>query len=492
MPLTKAQIIASLSLLPLSKLEILNKYQEFLIVPTDDTMANVTMSQMVQKAHDLADVYFPDWTDRSETDFGEFLVQLMALFSEKDFWYINAFANQSLLTKMTVYSMAFIRSVELGYRADLFTAATAPFTVIFDAGAVTNYDKGQLIIQLADGTKFTNSSVIALPLTIINYPLTTTLMQGAYNTETYSFNGRSVDLRKIKIDIETIDLYVEGVLWTKVEVFGSSGSSSTDYIVLPEEDGRCSIFFGEDGYGAKPIVGALIEVTYLNCTGVEGNVVTQTATVSKSVSTRIANAVTMNADATNGLDAATLGELKNKTLNYFNYRKAVLNEDSAKLWLMDQAEVSRAQVIITGNIVVFFFVNASGTTPSVTEIADVTARITPLISNGYFVNYAATTNINASTIDVTLYYLTGYDAVEIESLAKQLIQDFTDPIVLAEYDEDFGLNDVSVLLLSKIPGLNNVTFNTVAGLPAADITVGPGEILDKIALTNITATMVAI
>lgn len=488
---TKQDILDELALLPLSKLEVLQKYQQYLIIPTEDLLVNVTMQQMVTKAHEYADVFFPEWTDRSASDFGQFLVELFGVFSEKDFWYVNAFANQALLTKMSVYSIAFTRAVELGYRPVRATSATATFSLIFNDGAYYNYATGGIIVEV-NGTKFTNTSIISVPTTVNNYTLATTLTQGSYNNETYSFNGRSVDLRKANIDPRYIEVTVEGVSWTRVEVFGASGPTSTHFMVIPEEDGKCSIFFGEDDYGKKPTVGSLIEVKYLTCDASLGSIPQDTATINTSSSNRPLNAVTMSTASTGGFDPSTLAQLKQEALTFFNYRQSCLNEASTVAWLKAQPEVSKAYVAIAGTNVFFFFRNKQGDAPTLTEISDVTTRIDPLVSNGFNALYTATVTEDVATIDVDFFYLAGYDPSEIESVGKQLIQDFTNPAVLADYGVAFDLSEVSLLLRSKIPGLNNVTFNTVAGLAAANIPCATSHIMQKIALGDITVNMIQV
>ena len=118
--------------------------------------------------------------------------------------------------------------------------------------------------------------------------------------------------------------------------------------------------------------------------------------------------------------------------------------------------------------------------------------ITPYLENGYGVSGLATTYVDVSTIAAEIYILTGHDIPNAVSLTKQLIQDYTNPLVLAEYGGDFSLAGLEFLLKSKIPGLQNVVFITVAGIAAADVVVANTSILKKIALTDITITPFAV
>ena len=78
---TKQSLINNLSKYDVDTLSKLLKYADLILIPDEDLASNVTMQQLVDKAHNLADIYFPEWTDRSKSDFGEFLVELFALFS---------------------------------------------------------------------------------------------------------------------------------------------------------------------------------------------------------------------------------------------------------------------------------------------------------------------------------------------------------------------------------------------------------------------------
>jgi len=489
---TKAQILDDFATLPLDKLNRLYAYSKFLILPQEDLLTNVTMQQMVEKSNALADELFPEWTDRSETDFGMFLVELMALFSEKDFWYINAFARQTILRDMDVYSLAYLRSVELGARPDVFTASSATFGLVFVAGAANTYLTGDLKVKLEDGTIFTNTSPIVVPLTVSPFSYTTNLKQGEYASESLIFNGRNVDIRKKGVDMSTIELSINGTIWTRVNVFGQSGSTSTDYMVLPEEDGTCSIWFGDGTYGKLPDISDKIDLKYLFCKGADGNVALQTATITKSVTARACSSATMTTTSTNGVNGSSLSKLKNDTLNYFNYRKACINEDGTKTWLLSQPEVAKAIVFISGSTVNYFWYSKLGAAPTLSEQSVIRTRISPLVSNGFTPAYNATVFQNAGPITATAYYYDGYDPNEVESLAKQIIQDYTDPLVSNDFGKGFIQSEVNIACVSRITGLSNIVFNTIAGGPAADITSSYNQLLNKVALGNISLTMVKV
>ena len=496
---TKSDIITELSLLSLERLELLQAYSKFIIVPTEDLLTDVNMLQMREKIIQLGQQYFPEWTDQTATDFGMFLAELMCVSSEKDFWYINAFAEQTLLSKMRLYSAAFIRSTELGYRPATHKGSTGSADFIFPPGAAYTYNEGELIVETDDdGMKFTNITPVNVPFSGSSSNVNSSLRQGEYFKENTSFNGRSIDIRRKNVDIDTLQVRIDGILWTRVEIFGQSGSASTHYMVLPEDDGKCSIFFGDNTYGVKPRIGASCDLYFVCSDGALGNFNTnKTIKISKQNSLRPTTSVAITntgigPGAQGGINAPSISQIQNETVNYFNYREACINQASTLDWLLNQPEVGNGFVIIAGNSVNIYFLTKLGANPTVSEQNVILNRLTPLLVNGYFAFYNNTAFVNSSTTTVTASYLQGYEPSEIVSQVKQIIQDYTDPLIHAEYGGDYDLTTLSNLCINNIPGLQNLIFNVVAGVAPANIVVAPSQILSKIALGNITVNTVAI
>ena len=492
MPLTKPQILSHLATLDLNTLQKLYDYSAFIIIPDKDLLTNVTMREIVAKAYALAQNDFPEWTDRSEADFGVFLVELMGLFSEKDFWYINAFANQAILSRCTVYSIAFIRAVELGGRPDIIQSSSGQFSVTFGPGAAYTYLPGTIIFTLPDGTTFTNTISYVLALSGVPVIQSLTFYEGVYFSESFNFDGQSVNIRRTGVVPGTVEVSVNGTPWNRVEIFGQSGPTSTDYMVLPEDNDTAIIVFGEDGYGLKPNVNDLITVKYLTCKGADGNVAIQTATVTADSVSRPITAVTMTAENADGKDAPTLASLVNYTLNYFNYRKAVLNEDSAKVWLDEQAETTQQNTAMQGSILYFTFTGATGGAPTNPERVAVLLRITPLVGNGFTVTYVAPTLIPITDLTLDYYYLQGADTAAMEADIRQRLQDYCNPAVRAEFGQSFDLATIGLEIIANVTALQNLVFTVVNGAAAADVPVANFEILQPVALGSITLNGIAV
>lgn len=502
MATTKEQLLQYFRGLDVSTLERLQKYSKMLIIPDEDLLVNATMSQMVDKAHDLADSLFPEWTDRSKSDFGEFLVELFALFSEKDFWYINAFANEGILRKMRSYSNAFSKASSMGYQPVTCKGATCTFNVTFESGESASYERGDLIVDV-DGTKFTNDEAFTVEKSSASITKQVILHEGSHFAEDIDYNGYNVFLRRANIDIDSIQVTIDNVMYSQVRNFGNSSSDSTHFMVLPEEDGSCSIYFGSNGFGVQPSIGKSVRVEYRTCNGSDGNIPLAYAEVNDSLADRPATSVSMIGDAEGGIYAETLTSIKEKVPLYFNTKKSAINEDTAQSILDSFPFVHRSKVELLGKEVVYRIIPSSGyLEPTQSELDTIAEEFHPCLMMGYIGTYSVNTyrnlitsgNPSASKMILDVIVLSGYDTDSIESSLRQIMDDITNPLISAEYGGSFNKTETDILMRSNVTGVQSVTFKIQVGTQEQvmpDVTLGDTEIFrainqdDLIVRTNV-------
>lgn len=447
-------------------LQKLERYSEFLIIPDENLLTDTTMIQLVDRAHELADTLFPEWTDRSKSDFGEFLVELFAVFSEKDFWYINAFANEGILRKMRLYSNAFSQASALGYYPTLCRSSEAVFSITFAAGDEVTYGIGDLVINVA-GTKFTNDVAVTIPAQ--NSPRTVSMLlrEGTYYYEDVPFNGFNIMLRKKNIDVNSIMVTIDELTWERVPNFGMSGNNSAHFMVLPEEDGSCTIYFGDHGFGMKPALGKSVRVGYRRCKGADGNVPYNEATVYSDLPSRSVTAVEMQGDAQYGVYAESLTSIKEKAPLYFYTKRAAINEEVSESILNSFSFIYQSKVWRAGGEVHYKVIPTSGLPDLVSsEISLLQQDFHPYIMLGFTPVYETNTykdlltciNPNTSKMKVTLYMVRGSDLEGAGVIARQIMDDITNPLISAKYGKGFVRSEVIALMMGNITGLQNVTF----------------------------------
>lgn len=484
---TKEQLLDSFRSMDIPTLQKLQKYAELLIIPDEDLCTNVTMIQMVEKAHQLANVLFPEWTDRSKSDFGEFLIELFALFSEKDFWYINAFANEGLLRKTRSYPNAFLKALQLGYSPTRVKGARASFNLIFGGTGVIEYPIGSLILAV-QGYRFTNDEVF----TISTDTEVLSLCEGTYLSEDATFNGYNILISKANIDLDSIRVIIDNIIYTKVQTFGDSGEDSTHYVVLPEQEGSASIFFGSNGYGAAPEIGKVVHIEYRKCSGILANGKTGEVTVISSLEARPAISATIVGSAAGGLDAESITSIKEKTPLYFGNRKAALNTISAKEILETYPLIQRAKVTVLGNTVSYRVIMRSGAAePTLTEQQAIEADFTPCLPLGYVSNYVENAYIDfisgnsATSLKISAYVSRGYNLTNIEATIRQVLTDMTSPSILADYGKGFSKLEYDAIIKSRAVGLQNIVWAKQDNTALPDLVLAETSIFTPIDQTKV-------
>lgn len=490
MALSKTQIINALSLMSESTLQKLYSYSSQIIIPDTDLLVDVTMQQMVAKAMKLADQYFPQWTDRSQSDFGRFLIELIGLFSEKDFYYINGFANETFLSKIKNYADLFTRATEYGYEARLTTCSTVSVDVLFASGAIHQCSPGEIRFIDENGVTYTNPYAQVLTASGSNGSFYFVLCAGDLNTVTDNYNGYRFDITDNNVDIKnSLSVYINGVQWTRVPFFGLSTPTDTHYMAIPEEDGSVSLYFGDSINGLEPNIDDTITATYVRAKSFETpgtNLV-----VNKSDATRPALGIATTYSSTTGSLGESLEELRSNALSYKQAPTTMNTEDSVRLFLNKQAGVKRSSVVCLGNTVQYRVIPSDGTIATDAFLVSLGSLLTGL-TMGYTLSRQQTTYINCGPISLDLYYLAGADPSLVSAKTKNIISDYTNPMVLAEYGQDFSLYGLLHLVRSAVPDVQNIVYTMVAGTTPANIAVGSAEIMQPVSVGDITLNLIPV
>lgn len=492
MAYTKQDLIKQLSDFPTETLRKLLNYANLIVIPDEDLASNVTMQQLVDKAHELADVNFPEWTDRSKSDFGEFLVELFALFSEKDFWYINAFANESILTKMRSYSNAYSKAVSMGYTPRVTTPSTISVNLSFSMGTAETISVGGIILNI-NGKEYFNASAITIADNTAM--VTTTFTQGRHNVETYTFNGYCIFIRQYKINPESIQLAIGGVGWSKVNNFSNATNTSEVFVVVPEDDGSAAIYFGSNGVGKTPEIGISVEVTYDTCDGSDVAVTGSQVSIGSSTSTRTLLGATANGESTSGLNPESLASLVANAQLYVSNHGAVINEKAGEQLLNSFDFVYRSKVIVSGRTVHYYVVPVGINQATAKQIDFMAANFDPKVLMGYKAKFTSNdfvdllTRLGTTTIRVDVSYFRNYDENSIKNQVLQIVQDYTNPQAKATYGGGFIKSEIDGDIRSRVPGVQKVTFKIlkvdVTYDSFQDVELSASEIFNIVSTENI-------
>lgn len=495
--MTKDELVKYFSSLDINTLQKLEKYSKLLIIPDEDLLVNATMSQMVEKAHNLADAHFPEWTDRSKSDFGQFLVELFALFSEKDFWYINTFANESILSKMRSYSNVFSRAISMGYTPTTSKGAKAKFLVTFKAGEQTTYKRGELVVE-AGGFKFSNDDIISVPASTQESQMELELNEGVQLIEEVSFNGNNIFMRRPNIDLDSIALMVDDISYSRVGTFGFSREDSYHFTAFPEEDGSCSIYFGKDGMGFRPSLGKTVRIHYRSVAGGKGNITKSKAVISDSLVRREAIVVAMISDALGGTTAESITSIREKSSLFYNTKRAAINKSTAEKLLNGIDGVLKSHINVVGNEVYYQIIPIDGTlavTP--TLLKKVEEEFVPNILIGYVPRYQTTYTVDlvrassnglARKLVLDVIVSAGsYDNSSVADRVKQVLYSLTNPKLEAEFGKGLSKVDIELAIRSRVDGVQKVTFylDRQGGEIMRDVKLNSGQIFGTLLPENI-------
>lgn len=462
---TKEELMAYFQSTDVAVLQKLRSYADLLIIPDEDMLVNVNMVQMVAKANSLADSLFPAWTDRSKTDFGAFLVELFAIFSEKDFWYINAFANEGILRKMRSYSNAFSKSSTLGYQPETCSGASFLASVSFEEGVDTYYGIGDLTLTVG-GVNFVNTNPFTLAAKTSTFSQTVQMSEGEMHYKEIPFTGYSTLLDSENIDMDSIVVAIGGIEYTRVRNFGESSASSSHYLLLPEENGSVNIFFGSNGYGVTPPVGVSVQVYYRLCNTTAGNLPIGVITVTDSLTGRKAMSATMLTVSKGGKSGESITTIKEKAPLFFGTKRTVINEVIAVQILNSFPSVLKSNVNVLASEVKYQVIPTSGALElTADELLVLGTDFEPYVLTGYNASHYDNdyTELLGGLADADKLILEvnlskGVSSVATEAIIRQVIDDVTTPQLSAEYGVGFSKDVVDTLIKVTASGVQSVTF----------------------------------
>ena len=472
---TKAELLKQFEQFDKSTLEKLLNYGTLILIPETDLLTEVTQYQLVQKAHALADQLFPEWTDRSASDFGQFLVELFALFSEKDFWYLNAFSSESLLHKMAVYSNAYWRARELGYQPDSFTSATTKIRLTFEPGPEVLIAVGDIVLA-REGTEIkvsnTKPLLVQQSAAVVNHVLD--FAHGVYTTKTKDFNGKSFRLTETNIDASSMSLVDGGgIEWLKTNSFAETEATDKVYLVIPEENATADIVFGNNVFGYRPPAGLSMTATYRRGGGTIGNQEEiGTYTLQETVSGRTISSQVELLPLSGGVDQESLPSIQANAPLYFRTKGTVINPAACTDLLNRRPDVYQAFSYVWTKFVYFYVIPADGTTATTAFLEELRVFVNSVLIMGFESSPMQTTYVDLATTSYTAFALNGFVLAEKEVEIRELLMEYTDPLRLAKYGTPYNFAKVVSHVVSNVEGLTNMIVDTVQGLPAASFVGG--------------------
>ena len=221
------------------------------------------------------------------------LLNLMAYNTHMIGYYVHMLLDESYIDTARTRESMLSHSKITGYLPKGKRAATAEVTMTFRTNNTMEtvlVPKGEVFTSnnaVNDRRYFTNINDILLDgfvddygIRVFNSP-TIILYEGRLDNYRFIVNrqikGQRFIIRSSDIDINTLNVEVyekhsnNKIVYKKAGDLADLKKDSQVYFISTNEDGYYQIFFGNDVFGKSPPHGYVVDCSYVNCTGKEGN-----------------------------------------------------------------------------------------------------------------------------------------------------------------------------------------------------------------------------
>jgi uncharacterized phage protein gp47/JayE len=449
---------------------------------------------------DLAAQKLPEWTDRSENDFGRLLLETFAYVGDVILFYQDRIANEAFLETATERRSVIDLLSLIGYTLATPAPASATLTLTApnDAGTPVRVEVGARFATQAAPDKpaveFIYLPVTGVALEVprdasggeITFEITVTHAKQIIHEALGVSNGegnqgfrmaqRPVLLPRDPDAQDNLRLEVDQgggyEVWERRGTLLYSRSDDKHFTVKINDNDEAELIFGDGTYGRIPPSGSSIRATYLIGGGATGNVGRETIKVMQS-GVSVPVKVTNPEAASGGADRETIEHARQLAPSVFrSMDRAVTSEDYAAL-AMNVPGVVRAIAVSPSWNYVDLYVVAAGGLPATDALRanllryfDERRMLTVLVSvrEPVFVQVNITAEIG---VEPTRY------RADVEQRVRQALAD-----LFAIDNLSFGQNFYLSKVYEAIEGVEGVAFSTARfqGLRSDP----PGEVVDPV------------
>jgi hypothetical protein len=278
------------------------------------------------------------------------LIDLMAINGYRTAFYQNMILNESFLDSAVLRNSVLSRSKELNYLPKSAKSSRARVSATFTASgenAPYNIPKGSLFsTQIKNDTyTFTTDSALVVASANSTYEFETTLYEGYYVTDTYTYSagstGQSFQVTNRDVDIDSLSVTVYedgntvGAVYVRADTLLDLTNKSKVFFIEPSGVGYFNILFGDNNIGKRPKGDATIQLNYRVTNGYDGNGARVFALdFDPTASDELTSSVTVNTlqNSIDGIDEESLDSIKYNAPRHFQVQeRAVTATDYASI-----------------------------------------------------------------------------------------------------------------------------------------------------------------
>ncbi|NLR94856.1 baseplate J/gp47 family protein [Flammeovirga agarivorans] len=479
--MTKNELISRISKLDYEVIKQIYDYSTLSLKPSLANLTSVTSKQLVEKAHEYADTHFPEWTDRSASDFGQFLVEIFAQFSEKDFWYLNNFASNSLVYNTNDYTTAFIRSIYYGHTPKRYSPVILNISMTVSAGEEYLIPKGELRLSLDDlGLIAVNRDPIKLVESNVSRTMNAFFSVGEFNTYSAEYLGKEIFLPDTDIDYKTISVEIEGENWTFLEDFFGEASSKV-FTAFPRSEASYNLHFGDNIFGQRPNIGSLVKVDYLTAPDRVSYVdpTSNVSVVSNPSSERDLSLIQV-VSSTKQTEEETLADLKKNCAVGVSVRNGITNKKSCEILVNSIPEILKSNAQIVLNTVTVRILLTSTEEATEEDRENLLSEIADFIPAGYDFYTSKNEYVELEDLTVTLYVISSVDIKEACKSASIVIKDSIARYIDGGYGVGVDATTIRNALAAKVRGFTNISIDSINNKAISNLSISEFELLTDI------------
>lgn len=494
----RATLLSQLNLFDTPTLEKLVTIGNSILSPMNSELTSVDFSAMVNqvlKPGGLADRYFPEWTDRSASDFGRFLVEIFALYSDKDFFYINHYSREGFIGVAELYRSIYHRALHQGFKPTSNVSATGDVQLIFSSGVDEFVPRGSIVLGVQEfpDLVYTNEE-FTIPASSIDQEITTTFVHGTLQRQQQFFDGFSIMIDTPRVVSKSIKLTIDGEVWTEVDSFINGVSSTKHFIVVYDESGRAEILFATGGMGAIPTENIICDIEFLTGGGYGGDILANTINrVSVSQTTRNLTSYTQY-EIKGGNDLMPLEKLRQVVIGKARHQNRAVTPEDVRYLCSELSFVKKVSSDCILNYLYVYIMPTAGGNISPSQKNLVEEKLEDMLLMGY--NVTVTSPIYVPVVlEVDLYLLPKTIKNGAYVVAQQTINEYLDPMKNGEFGQGVNRSQLSLLLLQRVTGLQNVVYKKLyrgglSSIPGMDLV--SDVVFDEQEMVNMGTTSIVI
>ena len=393
---------------------------------------------------------FPQWQPSSEGDFGVLMVELMAYMGDVLSYYVDRAQNEAYLATATQRSSVLNIAKLLGYKPGTGTPATGQ--------VILKSAKGSPAITVPAGTQLATAYIDSVDGPIIFETDTQVTVAGDGATQTVNVTeGRTINdtttggplhiatatgypaqtyrLPNPNIYQESIDIYVNGVLWSQIDHLLEAESYERVYTVDLDANGYSWITFGDGLNGVVPAQGVDIGAVYRTGFGAKGNlpkgsiIAVYSAIPGLSLEMADTKTATYPNPTQGGGDPETTDQIRNNAPVAFNTQQRAVTVDDFAAFALAVPGVGKASAVAQFfSSVTVYVVGPDGTTPTDALLDRVSKTLHGRSLAGVTVNVAAPTfvgiNVGATGSEIAVQVWPQYSRTTVQFNVEQAIKNY--------------------------------------------------------------------